>query len=324
MKRLRVLWTALLLGCALLSYAPRVKAQAGGAEQATAASASSAQIFRRALYRYKPVLLFDSGEDFFPIRVQAITDNIGNKLVRDRGNTLIAARENNEGELNIRYLRKRREGDRYPNGDVIFDDDHLDEKGSEVSEYLADARGFQRHDSYRDYIYGRVVPIREGDTVKGAWLQYWVFYYYDDFPRVPTGDHEGDWEVIQVRVDVEGKPHFAVYAKHGHPAKCAWPNMDITEGGRPKVYVALGSHASYFHKGVPHGQDLDVDGGQPRRVRRLIRIGNTHPGWINWPGFWGNSRGDFKSPKGPKFQPGDVWTDPEAFFRSAEDGDGCN
>lgn len=324
MNRPKKFLLALLFTCALLSSAPPAGAQAGVAGHAPAADAASASVFRRALYRHVPVLRFDSGEDFFPVRVQAVTDNIGNKLVRgNEANTTIAARENNEGELTIRYLRKRRQPDSYPNGDDIRDSDRLDERGSEVSEYLADARDFQRHASYRDYIYGRIVPIREGDRVTGAWLQYWFFYYYNDFPRVTTGDHEGDWELIQVRVDAEGRPSAAVYANHGNGSKCAWAKMR-PRGARPVVYVALGSHASYFGPGR-HGNDFDVDGGQPRRVRKLIRVSGARPHWINWPGSWGNSRGvagEFLSPRGPKFQ-GEAWDDPEAFWRSAAEAEEC-
>jgi hypothetical protein len=319
MNRSRLLWTALLLACALLSSAPLVQAQGKVAQPA---AATAAENFRRALYRYRPVLRFDSGEDFFPVRVPAITDNIGNKLVRgDDANTLIAGRENNDGVLHRGYLRGLPKYRNYPNGAAIRGEDHLDERGNTVSEYLADARDFQRHPSYGDYIYGRIVPIREGDLVTGAWLQYWVFYYYDDFPRVAIGDHEGDWEMVQVRVDADGVPHNAVYAHHGDAAKCTWPKLD-TSGARPVVYVALGSHASYFHTGR-HGNDFDVDGKQPRRVRKLIRINNSSPKWINWPGFWGNSRGGFKSPKGPKFQSGDVWANPEAFYLKAPVADDC-
>src|SRR3954451_20330934 len=47
--------------------------------------------------------------------------------------------------------------------------------------------------------YGREMPARGG----GRWLQYWLFYPYQDQDRglVRTGRHAGDWELVQYRVD---------------------------------------------------------------------------------------------------------------------------
>jgi len=52
--------------------------------------------------------------------------------------------------------------------------------------------------------YGRAVPARAG----GEWLQYWLFYGYQDQDRgiVRAGRHEGDWELVQLRVTDAGRP----------------------------------------------------------------------------------------------------------------------
>src|SRR4051812_49220712 len=67
--------------------------------------------------------------------------------------------------------------------------------------------------------YGHVVPTRDG----GAWLQYWLFYAYQDQDRglVRTGRHEGDWELVQFRVTAAGRPVEAVYAQHSGAERCA-------------------------------------------------------------------------------------------------------
>jgi hypothetical protein len=56
--------------------------------------------------------------------------------------------------------------------------------------------------------------------------------------------HQGDWETITVRVDPDGQPIQQIYfAAHGQGT---WETKyDVTQDGRPKVYVAKESHASY-------------------------------------------------------------------------------
>jgi hypothetical protein len=319
MRRNELLVIALSLFCGLLLVSSRAQAQTVGSDgaQTSAAATASSDIFVRALYRHMPVLRYDTGEDFFPVRVESITNNVGNKLLRANGAT-IAERERGGRGLNAGYLRGISKHT-YPNGDAILESDKLDERGDDVDEYMRDARQFQSSRVYGDRIYGRVVRLRdrEGRTT-GAWLQYWFFYYYNNFPGqvVDTGDHEGDWEMIQVKVDAQGKPLSAVYAHHNSASKCAWTGLRRS-GSRPIVFVARGSHASYPRTGQ-HGQDVFNDGEQRRTVRRLIRVGTNSPQWLNWPGKWGSSG----SPQGPKFQ-GDKWSDPEAFFAGADADDEC-
>ena len=258
---------------------------------------------------------FDSGEDFFPVSVRAITNNVGNRLLRGN-DALIAERRSGGRGLTIRYLRGTNRV--YPNGDAILASDKLDERGGDPDQAAReDARRFQNSPRYGDRIYGRIVYLRDGDEIKGAWLQYWFFYYYNDFPRVDVGDHEGDWEMIQVRVNSDARPTSAVYAQHRGASRCGWSDVR-KRGSRPIVYVALGSHASYFRPG-PQGQDRDNDGEQGRRVRGLIRIGTRSPQWLNWPGHWGNSG---SSPGGPRSQ-GAKFTDADRFGNEAEPEEDC-
>jgi hypothetical protein len=271
------------------------------------------------LKRYLPQLRFDSGEDFFPLSVRAITNIIGNKLARDSDETIAERLPGGKG-LRLSYLRG---GEKYPNGDEIKDDDKLMEFHFNKDSYLKSARELQADSRYSDRMYGRVIPIKENDKVTGAWLQYWFFYYYNDYPRV-GGDHEGDWEMIQLKLDSNAVPVFAVYSQHGHGTKCSWEKIQKVDG-RPIVYVALGSHANYFRAGA-HGQDFDNDGAKHHTMKWLITIGSSSPGWLNWPGFWGGTKGvlpkiDTDSPKGPKMQKR-MW-DPETFAAEAEVDDDC-
>ena len=285
------------------------------------AEAADTDKFRRALKRLRPLLRFDSGEDFFPLSVRAITNNVGNKLVRELHDRTIAERLPGGRGLRIGYLRG---GSKYPNGDEILKDDKIIERHESKDDYFRDAAHLQADSRYADRVYGRVVLVKDNGRITGAWLQYWLYYYYNDFPYGPGGDHEGDWELIQIKLDPNAIPVYAVYSHHGNGSKCTWTN--IKKGGsRPIVYVALGSHANYFRAGS-HGRDISNDGEKHRAMKRLITIGSNSPRWLNWPGFWGGTKAQglagVDSPQGPKTQT-KMW-DPEVFAGEAEADDDCN
>ena len=52
--------------------------------------------------------------------------------------------------------------------------------------------------------YGRAAPAEGG----GRWLQYWRWHADNPQDRgiLRSGRHEGDWELVQVRVDARGRP----------------------------------------------------------------------------------------------------------------------
>ena len=140
-------------------------------------------------------------------------------------------------------------------------------------------------------------------------LQYWLWYPYNPYsPTVPPGElwqvHEGDWEAVSVITDLQGKPLAAGYSQHSEGRRREWPNVP-KQGLRPRVYVALGSHANYFAPGE-HGFDPRVvepllieiikslgqrpvdHAGKGRVVRpRLVRVTATSPGWMAFAGRWG-------------------------------------
>ena len=95
--------------------------------------------------------------------------------------------------------------------------------------------------------YGHAVAARDG----GAWLQYWLFYAYQDQDRgiVRTGRHAGDWELVQYRVDAAAARSRPSTPSTRAPSAAAAATVEL-RGGRPVVYAAHGSHASYFHAGT--------------------------------------------------------------------------
>jgi len=298
-----------------------------------AVDAATASRFQQALLRHRPVYRFDSDEDFFPLGVAAITNNTGNRLLRVN-NALIARRNADGSGLNLSYLRFPV----YPNGDAVLDDDKLVERhgsSNPDADYLHDARRLQRDPSLRNRIYGRIRYRRnEANQIVGAWLQYWVFYYYNSFHVGPFGKHEGDWEMIQIQVDRNATPSRAVYAQHNTGSICAWRRVGRTGSGRarPVVYVGGGSHASYFTAGshnvpdVPGGDRADGDGRLLSSERLRVITANS-PRWVTWLGFWGGTKRtvDFiptDSPRGPAFQ-GDKWSNPDRWAESVNGTDHC-
>jgi hypothetical protein len=169
--------------------------------------------------------------------------------------------------------------------------------------------------------YGHAVPARAG----GTWLQYWLFYDYQDQDRglVRTGRHEGDWELVQFRVTGSGRLLEAVYAQHSGAERCGAESV-TTRGGRPLVFAAHGSHASYLRPGTrdrmwPDPND-EADGRGPAVRPRLVVVDEGSPAWMRRSTPWGASRagwvpGEQDSPRGPVFQPA-RW-DPEAFAAAA-------
>ena len=170
--------------------------------------------------------------------------------------------------------------------------------------------------------YGRAVPARAG----GTWVQYWLFYAYQDQDRgiVRTGRHEGDWELVQFRVTGAGRPVEAVYAQHSGAERCGFGSVTLRDG-RPVVFAAHGSHASYLRAGTrdrmwPDPND-EADGRGRLTRPRLVEITRDSPPWMRRSTPWGGSRAAWwmpaeqTSPLGPAFQP-DRW-DPEAFAASA-------
>jgi hypothetical protein len=147
------------------------------------------------------------------------------------------------------------------------------------------------------------------------WLAYWFFYFYNDYnligPLIKAGLHEGDWEMIQLRLDpAVDAPDLAVYAQHKHAGQRLWSQVERV-GDQPVVYPARGSHASYFTSGVHWTGDwFDfADGKRPGPSLELHIISDAAGAdeWATWPGRWGGTEPppndvnplDDSSPRGP-------------------------
>lgn len=128
-------------------------------------------------------------------------------------------------------------------------------------------------------------------------VQYWLFYFYND----GWNKHEGDWEFIQIVLGADGEPQFAAYAQHNSYTWRDWSTVlieqrtgpDGSEEEHPHVYVARGSHASYFQYAPSgYGGDTVVDAQTfvIPRVELLPSDPAAAPArfsWLRFPGRWG-------------------------------------
>ena len=173
--------------------------------------------------------------------------------------------------------------------------------------------------------------IAREEGQQGIALQYWFFYYFNDFNNL----HEGDWEMIQVLFDAGSveealgqEPVQVAFAQHSGGETADWdaPKLE-REGTRPVVYASSGSHASYFGPGLwlGWGQDgsglgCDVTNGEPVRIDPEVRLipetiaGEDDPfAWVTFSGHWGERETwVYDGPTGPAFKP--HWTAPVSWM----------
>ncbi|KKL93868.1 hypothetical protein LCGC14_1870360, partial [marine sediment metagenome] len=161
----------------------------------------------------------------------------------------------------------------------------------------------------------------------GLALQYWFFYYFNDW----NNTHEGDWEMIQLAFDagsaseaLQQEPARVALSQHEGGEIADWDEGKVEkEEGRPAVYVARGSHANYFQPGTYIGVAREgagfgcEDSSDPlRRVALEAQLvppevtdADSPFAWIEFEGRWGELQGKhFDGPTGPAQK--DKWKRP--------------
>lgn len=274
---------------------------------------------RELLQRHLPLLRYDSQEAYFADSAAEWTDNPGNRLRRADGSVIASATpEAGAQRLSLAFLGPTRyeDGAAASRGDRIADLDR---------DYPAQARALHARPGYANRVYGHWATGSDRRT----WLAYWFFYFYNDYNLVgdllPAGLHEGDWEMIQLRLAEGGQtPDLAVYAQHTHAEAREWTRVEKV-GEQPVVYPARGSHAAYFGAGVFNlGLDWTglwfdhANGKRPGPPLTLEIVDDSDPayGWATWPGTWGGTEPkpgidrplEDSSPPGPGGHP--QWRDP--------------
>ena len=169
---------------------------------------------------------------------------------------------------------------------------------------------------YADVAYAN---IQREPGFPGFVLQYWLFYYFNDW----NNTHEADWELIQlvfeaetVEEALEQEPVRVAYAQHASGERADWNDSKVQkEDGRPVVYVVAGGHASHFDDAVYFGLGEDgagfgCDDASKPSVRvsleaRLIPDEISGPedpyAWVEYEGQWGQQDESYwNGPRGPK------------------------
>jgi protease PrsW len=271
------------------------------------------------LEKYAPVLYFHPAEIFRPQPVEVLVDNA--RLRKQRAfwfDTNIMA------QVSISDLFA------YRDDSYFLDAWYGDEE-------LSDNKNYSFHRYYYETVlqpavggppmvtYGRLV---EDENTGAVVLQYWLFYYYNDW----FNKHEGDWELIQVMLSEDGEPQNVVLSQHHGGTRRVWRDTQIEDGTHPVVFVALGSHANYFwgDEVYPNGQDvgntrleiIDRTGSFGRVIPAVTPLPAANDNleeadsltgneWLLFGGNWGETAtvGDFGGPTGPT-QKGQQWQQP--------------
>lgn len=259
--------------------------------------------------RYAPIILVQeqeepcgAGEPYTPMAVDALL-----------GNPQIALRQVGAGNPVVMWGPTA--ADLYGLGEGFY----LDYPGDALEPgclYERDSRTFNTGRSPTTYAHIVEHAGHEADDGRLV-IEYWFFWYFNDW----NNKHEGDWEGIQVVFDVptiaealETAPVAVGYAQHEGGQRADW-NDDTLErdGDRPIVYPSAGSHASYLGsavflgRGASEGFGCDDTGGDTSTIDPdvvMLPDRATGPGdpfaWLEFRGHWGERQsGPYNGPTGP-------------------------
>jgi hypothetical protein len=265
------------------------------------------------LRRFQPGMRYDSMEQFFADSAEEWTANPGNELRRADTSSAPGDLLASGAQLTLAFLASGH----YADGSAVRDGDRIGDPARNYREQYVALR--QARPELRNRMYGHA--LEAGGRL---WLQYWFFYFYNDYNlALGIGLHEGDWEMVQLRMYGD-EPDLAVYAQHRRAEQRPWSQVQRvpSDSHRPLVYVARGSHASYFEAGFHQTEawyDL-ADGKRTGPRLTLEVIDDTGPPWVGWPGVWGDTRArvggiDQPSPQGPSAHKS--WHDPNSALATA-------
>lgn len=130
-------------------------------------------------------------------------------------------------------------------------------------------------------------------------VQYWFFYYYNDW----LNDHPGDWETITIFLNGSGEPAEVAFSTHYEASRYSWANIELDNATHAKVYISNGGHGSYYQSGntsyfdTPLGNINDNHMGDKEVLSYvgadytlidLQELESTDENWIWFEGRWGD------------------------------------
>ena len=158
-------------------------------------------------------------------------------------------------------------------------------------------------------------------------VQYWFYYYFNQFNDV----HESDWEGMQIVFDatspsaaLEAGPSEIGLFQHGGGERADWTDSKVEkrDDTHPVVYPAAGSHATFYQSAIyiengrkGSGVGCDNSSEPVREVTPKPIAVPTHPAsgsrfeWLTYEGRWGQKESGFNNgPTGPNTK--QQWLDP--------------
>ena len=169
----------------------------------------------------------------------------------------------------------------------------------------------------------------------GFTLQYWFYYYFNQFNDL----HESDWEGMQLAFDAPtpaqalmSAPTEIVVFQHAGGEHASWDASKVQRRAtHPVVYSAAGSHATFYGSALwlgngGHGSGVGCDNTTkplfatyPRPIL-LPEVPSTHGSlaWLSYSGRWGQREGGFNNgPAGPNTKT--VWRKPFSWMDGTRD-----
>ncbi len=169
----------------------------------------------------------------------------------------------------------------------------------------------------------------------GFTLQYWFYYYFNNFNDL----HESDWEGMQLAFAesapayaLRSSPYEIVVFQHAGGEHADWDDPKVQKRGtHPVVYSAGGSHATFYSSSLYLGNGQNGSGvgcdnttgplttTRPRAV--LVPDVPRARGafaWLSFTGHWGQREAGFNNgPAGPNTKT--VWREPFTWMDHTRD-----
>jgi hypothetical protein len=191
--------------------------------------------------------------------------------------------------------------------------------------FETDERRFTAERGLVPTTYGRIILDPDENRMI---VQYWFFWYYNDWNNI----HEADWEGIVLFWDetasiedaIANPPDRVGYAQHGGGELADWGDDKLTleDGTHPAAFAAAGAHASFYtsntylgwgENGSGFGCDITDAPNQRVEVKAVLIPENIEAdgefAWLLYGGRWGEQQpSHFNGVRGPAFN--SRWNDP--------------
>jgi hypothetical protein len=264
---------------------PGQKVAAKAAEVALEGHGSPAEV--KLATELRPRLLFDSSEPWRPLDVGAfIAEGFGRREGHKACDWLPGRQASRCEPADLARLRPGLQAPEYLDIHGSDKDNGSDYGSADPSCHTKQPPAVDCNAGPRSVIYYRRT------THEGRWYwDYWWFLRFNLYSgplhecnEVNCSNHEGDWEGITVITTPTRHPQIvgAIYAAHRNRILGEGDEIPLA-GGRPMVFVAAGTHASYPYRCSAGCQQYAKLGGTVRLPE------DPHDGSVSW---GGNDDGD--------------------------------